>query len=167
MNTHASQEYLKNAVLTASAEQLQILLFDGAIRFSSKAIDAIRAKDIAASYTALDRAQRIVLQITDGLNRDVNPALVDQIRAVLDFVYRRLIDANLHKDVGAVEDALRILKHQRETWVLITRKVGEVASKVPIPAAAVSTADKSARPQAVGSDATASPAVVSGFSAEG
>lgn len=167
MNTHASQEYLKNAVLTASAEQLQILLFDGAIRFSSRAIDAIRSADIAASYTALDRAQRIVLQITDGLNRDVNPALVDQMRAVMDFVYRRLIDANLHKDVGAVEDALRILKHQRETWVLITRKVGEVASAAIPSAGPAPAADNSVRPPRASSSSMAPVPAASGFCAEG
>lgn len=123
MSTNASQEYLKSAVLTASPEQLQLMLFDGALRFAGRGLEAIRARDIGGTFTALDRAQRIVLQMIDGLQRDANPALVDQMRAILDFVYRRLIDGNLYKDAAAVEDALRLLKHQRETWQLIMQKV--------------------------------------------
>lgn len=143
--TNASQEYLKSAVTTASPEQLQLMLFDGAIRFAARGLEMLRAKDIAGTFTALDRAQRITLQMMDGLNRDANPVLVDQMRGLLDFIYRRLIDGNLYKDGTAVEEAIRLLKHQRETWVLLMQKVTELQSQtgggppLKTPAGAVST----------------------------
>ena len=87
-------------------------------------------------FTALDRAQRITLQMMDGLNRDANPTLVDQMRGLLDFIYRRLIDGNLYKDEAAVEDAIRILKLQRETWVLLMQKVAETRTGAPTASAA-------------------------------
>lgn len=123
----ASKEYLRNAVMTASPEQLQLMLLDGAIRFATRGIEAIRARDIEAMFNALDRAQRIVLELTNGLRREVNPELVDQMSALYAFIFRRLVEGNLHRDVQAVEDALRILRHQRETWALLIEKLKQEA----------------------------------------
>jgi flagellar protein FliS len=119
----ASKQYLRNAVLTATPEQLQLMLFDGAIRYAVRGQEAIAAKDIEGMFNSLDRAQRIVLQLSAGLQREVNPQLVDRMSALYDFVYRRLIDANMKRDAQAVDDALRILRHQRETWALLMEKV--------------------------------------------
>jgi flagellar biosynthetic protein FliS len=90
-----------------------------------KAQDAIRAKDREASFHALDRAQSIVLELGNGLRREANPELVDQIVGLHMFVYRRLIVANMEQDLTALEEALSILRHQRETWVLLMQKVTE------------------------------------------
>lgn len=122
-----SQEYLKNAVLTATPEQLQLMLYDGAIRFATRGAEAIRAKDREAAFNALERAQLIVLELNAGLRRDVNPELADRMGALYNFVYRRLIEANIHQDEAAIDDALRILRYQRETWVLLMEKLQKEA----------------------------------------
>ncbi len=122
---NASQEYLKNAVMTASPEQLHLMLYDGAIRFATRGREAIEAKDREAAFNSLDRAQRIVLEMTAGINRDINPELADRMVSLYNFIYRRLVDANLEQDTGAVDDALRILRYQRETWVMLMKKAQE------------------------------------------
>ncbi|MBU0638147.1 MAG: flagellar export chaperone FliS, partial [Planctomycetes bacterium] len=122
---NASHEYLKNAVLTATPEQLQLMLLDGAIRLATRGQEAIRANDIEGSYNALERAQRIVLELSAGLRPEVNPELVEQMAALYNFIYRRLVDANMQRDEDAVDDALRILRHQRETWALLIEKIAK------------------------------------------
>ena len=67
-----SQEYLRNAVLTAAPEQLQLMLYDGAIRFAARGLEAIRAKDREAAFVALERAQLIVLEMGNGIRREIN-----------------------------------------------------------------------------------------------
>jgi flagellar secretion chaperone FliS len=124
---HASQQYLKNAVMTARPEQLQVMLLDGAVRFAVKGREAIAARDPEQIFVNLDRAQRICLQLGDGLNKATNPKLAEQMLALYDFCYRRLVDASLNRDVQAVDDAVRILKHQRETWAVIVEKLGREA----------------------------------------
>jgi flagellin-specific chaperone FliS len=52
------QEYLRNAVLTASPEQLQVMLIDGAIRFTLAGRSAIELGDREAAHNALERARR-------------------------------------------------------------------------------------------------------------
>lgn len=142
MNTSAkaSREYLKSAVMTASPEQLQLMLLDGAIRFAERGKDAVQRNDIEAAFNAFERAQRIVLELSNGLRREACPELVDRMTALYDFVYRRLIDANLHRELKAADDALGILRHQRETWAMLVEKVARTvpAGATPAPAGAVS-----------------------------
>lgn len=119
----ASQEYLRGAVLTASPEQLQLMLIDGAIRFAVRGQQALRDNDIEMAFNSLDRAQRIVLELHAGLRRDVNPALVDQMAGLYHFIYRRLVDGGTMRDPEPIDESLRILRHQRETWSILIDKV--------------------------------------------
>ncbi len=118
-----SQEYLRNAVLTATPEQLVMMLYDGAIRFATRGLEALKARDREATFNALERAQLIVLELHSGLRREVNPQIADQMGALYSFIYRRLVDANIHQDEQALEEALRILRYQRETWALVLEKL--------------------------------------------
>lgn len=150
----AYQEYLRNSILSASSEQLHLMLLDGALRFCARAKDAMAGRDFEGSYVSLDRAQRIVLELDAGLNPQHNPGLVEQMRALYTFVYARLVEANLHRDAQAVSDAERILTSQRQTWQII---VDKIQSEVRAPAALAATRG------AAGSDAGPE----SGFVAEG
>ena len=126
----ASRTYLTQAVMTASSEQLQLMLIDGAIRYTLKGREAIERKEIEGAFNSFDRAQRILIQLRAGLQREVNPTLVDEMSRLYDFIYRRLIDANVGRDVAAADDALKILRHHRETWVLLMERVaGATAEK--------------------------------------
>jgi flagellar protein FliS len=134
----ATRAYLRSAVLTASPEQLHLMLLDGAIRFVTRGREAIEANAIEAAFHALDRAQHIMLELSTGLRREANPLLADRMAALYNFVYRRLIDANLHRDLQAADDALRVLRHQRETWALLVDKLQRELSATrsdPLPAA--------------------------------
>ncbi len=130
LTANASQEYLKNAVMTAGPEQLHLMLLDGAIRFASRGVDAVTGGDIEGSFVAFERAQRIVIELSNGLRRETNPALVDQMSALYNFIYRRLVDANMNRDALAAEESLRILRHQRETWVML---IGKISADSPPP----------------------------------
>ena len=138
-----SQEYLKSAVMSASGEQLQLMLIDGAIRFSHRALEALGENDIEKSHFALERAQRIVLQLAAGLQRAVNPELVDQMTALFEFIHSRLVEANITRQPTHIDDALKILSHQRETWALLVDKITRELPRPndPIPSDVISASD--------------------------
>ncbi len=125
MNQDASGQYLRNAVMTASPEQLQLMLYDGAIRFATQGGEEMAKGNAEAYCEKLLRAQKIVLEMRNGLRREVNPGLCDQMSALYDFIYNRLVDANLTRSQSALEDALKILRHQRETWQLLIDRARE------------------------------------------
>jgi len=141
-----SQEYLKTKVLTASPEMLTLMLWDGAIRFAEQGREAILKKEIEASYKALVRSQKIITELTTNLKPEVNPDLCGKLAALYNFIYRRLVDANLSKDPKAVDDALEIMRHQRETWAMLMDKLskeraGEAQAIVASNADSVAAAD--------------------------
>ena len=126
MTDAGDNTYLRDAVMTATPEQLQLMLYDGAIRYCQQARDAILGKDFETSFDRLTRAQKIVGEMESGLNFDVNPELCKRVASIYAFLYEKLIDANVHRDVEAIDDALKVLRIERETWQILVDKVNRV-----------------------------------------
>jgi flagellar protein FliS len=116
-------EYLRTKVLTASPEELHLMLYDGAIRFAETGKTALQNNDLEKSHEAIVRSQHIVLEMISGLDHNVNPSLCAKLSSLYNFIYRRLVEANLRRSTTAIDDALRILNYQRETWVLLMEKI--------------------------------------------
>ena len=139
MNPQEAQQYLRTNVLTATPEQLQMMLFDGAIRFCEQGRIALEKKTFEQSHQALTQAQAIVNQLVCALKPTVNPELCDKLKALYVFAYKRLVDANLHHNIQSLDEALNVLKYQRRTWALLMEKLGkqkaaEAATKIDMPA---------------------------------
>ena len=139
MSNNAADTYLRTKVLTATPEQLQMMLYDGAIRFSEQAGLALQAKDFEKSHDLLSRAQKIVLEMLGGLKRSVSPDLCDKLAGLYNFVHRRLVEANTGHNPAHLEEALQILRYQRETWAMLMQKLAQgkaakMAMKLDMPA---------------------------------
>lgn len=135
----AAANYLRAKVLTATPEQLQLMLYDGAIRFAEQGKLAMQKKDWEGTYHGLSRAQKIVAELTSTLKHSISPELCGKLASLYTFVYRKLTEANLKHNIDAINEALSVLQHQRETWVLLMDQIGKakataVASKLNIPA---------------------------------
>lgn len=117
--------YLRDAVMTATPEQLHLMLYDGAIRFTLQARDAIEVKDYETSYLRLSRAQAIIVEMQNGLRPEVNRELCDRMSAIYAFLYRKMVDASVNRSVQDIDDVLKILRYQRETWVMLIDKVNK------------------------------------------
>lgn len=125
--------------MTATPEQLQMMLYDGAIRFAEQAKAALDCGDFEKSYVAISRVQKILTEMSCGLKPDVLPELCEKLSALYSYVYRRLIDANVKHDAEAMGEALNLLRYQRETWVLLLdnlsrQKAAIAATRIAIPA---------------------------------
>jgi len=123
------KSYLRNAVLQASPEQLHLMLFDGAIRFAMQGRDAIERKDFETIYDRLTRAQRIVLEMQSGLRPEVNRELAERMAALYNFIHRKLVSASINASVSDIDDAVKILKIERETWLMLIDKVNAERAK--------------------------------------
>lgn len=153
MQHQPRNEYLRTQIMTASPEMLTLMLWDGAIRFSEQAKLAIQNKEIENSYNLLLRAQKIVLELHGTLKHDLNPSVSQKIAALYMFIYRKLVDTNLHKDVAALDDALKIMRMQRETWQMLINKLTEERVQQAAP-----TANENA--EAIGAAAEISPEAI-------
>lgn len=139
MNPQAAQNYLRTRVMTATPEQLQMMLYDGAIRFAEQARAALAAGDYEKSYAHISRVQKILTEMSCGLKRDVLPELCEKLASLYNYVYRRLIDASVQHEVAALDEAIELLKYQRETWSMLLDRLGKqkaavAATKIAMPA---------------------------------
>ncbi|HEY2587609.1 MAG TPA: flagellar export chaperone FliS [Tepidisphaeraceae bacterium] len=146
MNPQAAQSYLKTRVLTATPEQLQMMLYDGAIRFCEQARPAIERKDWETTYTSLSGAQRIVNELITSLRRDLQPELCEQLAALYTYIYRKLVEACAQHKLDSLDEALRQLRFQRETWAMLMEQLGK--QKAATAARAVPFSAPSARMEA-------------------
>ncbi len=130
MTTVAENPYLRDAVLTASPEQLQLMLYDGCIRFSLQARDAIEKEDFETSYERLTRAQKIIMEMQNALDYEVNSELCERVASIYGFLYNKLVDACVHRDVDAIDDAVKVLRIERKTWQILVDKVKKARDHV-------------------------------------
>jgi flagellar protein FliS len=123
MQNQAFKAYLENRILNASPEQLQLMLYEGAIRFAQVAKMGLEERDYEKSHNAFERADAILCELQNGLRPDQNPELCDKFASLYNFVSRKLLEANFTHSPATVDDALHILKHLRETWVQVLEKI--------------------------------------------
>jgi len=119
----AKSEYLRTKILTASPEELQLMLYDGAIKFTEEARLAISEGRLEEAHAASVRAQNIVLELSSSLDHEAEPELCGKLASLYNFIYRRLIEGTVKRDAAALEDALKILTYQRETWEMLMAKL--------------------------------------------
>ena len=92
---------------------------------------ALAAKDYEQAYEKLTRAQAIVAEMDNGLREEINAKLCQRMRAIYGFLYNKLIDGNINKDLQAIDDALKILRFERQTWVMLMEKVAATRAEQP------------------------------------
>ncbi|MBB6430900.1 flagellar export chaperone FliS [Algisphaera agarilytica] len=124
MNNNAPNPYLRTKIMTASPEELRLLLFDGCLKFCRQGEHELKQDkpNFEAIYENFMRAQKIVLELSTSLNHDANPELCEKLSALYTYVYRLLVDANLERDVTKVGEAIQLLEYERETWQLMMQK---------------------------------------------
>ncbi len=139
MNSQVATNYLRTKILTATPEQLQMMLYDGAIRFCEQARMALQDKNWELSYSLISRVQKIITEMNCSLRHDVSPDLCGKLAALYNFAYRKLIEANIEHKIESLDDALGVLRYQRDTWALLLDQLGKqkaanVANKLDLPA---------------------------------
>jgi flagellar secretion chaperone FliS len=127
----AANPYLKTKIMTASPEELRLLLYEGAIKFSIQAKEALAAGQFETSYNALMRAQKIVLELSTSLNHTVAPELCQKLSALYTYIYRRMVDANVKREAAAIDEAIQLLDYEKQTWQMLMQKLTAEQGKAP------------------------------------
>lgn len=127
MSYQALNKYKQNTITTSSPEELTLMLYDGAIKFMNIGKYSIEKKDIERTNASLIRAQNIISELNFTLNMDYE--ISNEMRDLYDFITARLIDANIEKDIKAIEDALEITYEMRDTWKEAMKQIRQQVSQ--------------------------------------
>jgi flagellar secretion chaperone FliS len=117
--------YLRTKVLTASREELRLLLFDGAIKFARQAKGGIEQNDHEKAYENVIRAQKIVLELSSSLNHEMMPDVCEKLSALYTYIYRLLVDATMERKTACIDEAVKLLQYERDTWVMLMKSLGQ------------------------------------------
>lgn len=117
---NAAQIYGQNKVMTASPAELTLMLYEGAIKFCNKAIEGVKEKNIQKTHDNIRKVENIIIEFQATLDHKYEVAKDFDI--IYDYIYRKLVEANMHKDLETLEEVLAQLRDLRDNWKVIMQK---------------------------------------------
>jgi len=123
MSMNAATAYQSNNINTSSPAKLTLMLYEGTIKFCNIAIVAIEEKDIYKANLNILKAEKIITHLRMTLNFKYQVA--QDFDRVYDYIYERLLTANMQKDKEVLEEVIEHLRGMRDTWKEVM-KLGKV-----------------------------------------
>lgn len=136
MAIDTNNPYFRTKVLTASPEELRLLLIDGGIRFLRLGRQALNDKNWESVYSNLSSGKDIVLELLNGLRPEIDPELCSRLTSLYTWMLVTITEAGFEKDLKKLDDVIGTLEYERETWALLMEKVAKdrAAGVLPKPA---------------------------------
>ena len=119
MNPYASPAaYRESAVLTASPEQLVVMLYDGAGRFLRQAEAALSEGAVEHAHDRLNRGEAIIDELLATLDMDQGK-IAERMQAIYVYCKRCLMEARRERDATKVRLVVRLMSELREAWAQV------------------------------------------------
>ena len=119
---HPYHAYQATSVHTADQATLIIMLYDGAIRFLKKGREKIYNGDVEGAHNYLVRSRQIVSELLSTLRPEKAGEVGANLKRIYVYVHGKIVEANLRKEAGLVDEAIQILAALREGWAGIKNK---------------------------------------------
>lgn len=120
---NAANTYLRTKVLSASPEELRLMLLDGALRFANQARIGLESKNFEQSYNGFTQCRAIILELINTINPDHAPEIADRVKSVYSFIYSQLVEASMDRDVPKLDKVIELISYERETWALLMEQI--------------------------------------------
>lgn len=117
----ATQAYakvgLESGALTADPHKLISMLFQGALLAIANAKNGMLRKDIPAKGAAISKAILIVGEGLQGsLDKNVGGELAQSLDSLYGYMCARLVHANAHNDLAALDEISGLLNELKDAW---------------------------------------------------
>jgi flagellar protein FliS len=116
MNNDGISAYRQANVVTADPKRLVIMCYDGAISELMAAKEFYRSREFEEKAKSLQKALDIIYELLSALDFEKGGEVARNLEALYNFMIRRLIEADLKKDIEAFEDTIRMLEELRAAW---------------------------------------------------
>ncbi len=123
MSSTEPNPYLRTQVMTASPPELRLMLFDGALRFAEMGKAGLASNDAEAAFKGISRCQEILVELISSLQPEHAPDLCAKLSGLYTFMYTRLIDASRQQSPEIMDEVLKLLRFERETWAMLLKKL--------------------------------------------
>lgn len=120
-NTTGYDAYKKTQIQTADQGSLILICYDGAVNFLRKAKKAHEDRNDEARRTFLNKAQKVIWELTNSLNFDAGQ-IAYNLESIYNYMIRRIIDADYHNTTEPIDEVIQYLLDLRESWEKIIKK---------------------------------------------
>ena len=128
-NSNYQNAYKKASVNTLDQNQLIIMLYDGAIKNASFAVEHMKSGEIEKVHNCLIKAKNIVTELMATLNMEKGGDVAKNLQSLYSYMFSQLIEANMEKKTQPIVVVIELLKELRVAWVEINKK-SKTQSKV-------------------------------------
>jgi flagellar protein FliS len=125
---NAYQVYRQTQTQTAAPGELVLMLYRGAVRFLTAAIDAIEARNIAEAHDKLLKTQAIISNLLESLDVERGGDVARNLSALYDYMLRRLLEANVRKDAKPAREVQTLLRELLPAWEAAVRQTSANAT---------------------------------------
>jgi flagellar protein FliS len=109
--------YRELEVLSASPEQLVVMLFDHLVLQMTTARIAMEQGDVAKRVTAIGKARAILSELNDTLNFEAGGHIAEQLSSLYVFLLAELTDAGFKRDAAYMVRLTQICATLRDGFV--------------------------------------------------
>lgn len=110
------RQYQKTAVTTASREKILLMLYEGAIRFTRQAKDAMIEKRIADKGKYISKATAILSELMATLDFKAGGELAVDLENLYVFMIDKLIEGNIQNDPECLVHVDKLLNTLYVAW---------------------------------------------------
>ena len=114
--------YKKASVNTLDQTKLIIMLYDGAIKNASFAVEHMKSGQIEKVHECLIKTKNIVTELMATLDMDRGGDIAKNLQSLYSYMFSQLIEANMNKKTEPVVIVIDLLKELRAAWTQINSK---------------------------------------------
>lgn len=115
-HTYAQNAYKNNQILTAPQNKLVLMLYDGIVKNINMAKLSFEKDDYGKFNEHVIKAQDIVMELMTTLNFEAGGEIAEGLYKLYDYMYFRLIRANVEKNIDYLSEVLKYAEDLRDTW---------------------------------------------------
>ncbi|MGK5013944.1 flagellar export chaperone FliS [Janthinobacterium sp. 75] len=108
---------LETGIVSASPHKLIVMLYDGALVAVLSAQMHMKSGNIPEKGKSISKAIQIIDNgLRASLDKEAGGQIAEGLDALYEYMGARLLTANIHNDLGMLEEVQRLLTDLRETW---------------------------------------------------
>jgi flagellar protein FliS len=116
----AYAQYKSNKIMSASAPELTLMLYDGTIKFLNVADYALEKGDIEKAHENIIKTEKIIDYLRNTL--DTRYPVAQDFENMYSYISRRLVEANMTKDRGIISEINQHMHAIRDNWIEVMKR---------------------------------------------
>ncbi len=112
-------QYRKNQISTSNQGRLILMMYEGAIKFTTMASESIEKGDASNQGKYIRKAHDIINELSLSLDFKKGGDVAPRLESLYQFALSQLTLANIKSDKKPLEAVLNILTHLLEGWVQV------------------------------------------------